>query len=98
MDCPPTDRDRRLATGAAQYHSRSWLRLWLFLPPAASSDGCTGSTAPRSAWQNECAERLIGSIRRDCLDRVVVFGERTLVIYSNRIKNITTRRAHTYRC
>jgi transposase InsO family protein len=31
--------------------------------------------APRSPWQNGCAERLIGSIRRDCLDHVVVFGE-----------------------
>jgi transposase InsO family protein len=35
-------------------------------------------TAPRSPWQNGCAERLIGSIRRDCLDYVVVFGERHL--------------------
>ena len=31
--------------------------------------------APRSPWQNGYAERLIGSIRRDCLDHVVVFGE-----------------------
>jgi transposase InsO family protein len=35
-------------------------------------------TAPRSPWQNGYAERLIGSIRRDCLDHVVVFGERHL--------------------
>jgi hypothetical protein len=35
-------------------------------------------TAPRSPWQNRCAERLVGSIRRDCLDHVVVFGERHL--------------------
>ncbi len=34
--------------------------------------------APRSPWQNGCAQRLIGSIRRDCLDHVVVFGERHL--------------------
>ena len=34
--------------------------------------------APRSPWQNGCAERLIGSIRRDCLDHVIVFGERHL--------------------
>ena len=34
--------------------------------------------APRSPWQNGCAERLIGSIRRDCLDHVLVFGERHL--------------------
>ena len=31
--------------------------------------------AARSPWQNGHAERLIGSIRRDCLDHVVVFGE-----------------------
>jgi len=33
-------------------------------------------TAPRSPWQNAYAERLIGSIRRDVLDHVVVLGER----------------------
>ena len=32
-------------------------------------------TAPRSPWQNGHAERVIGSIRRDCLDHVIVFGE-----------------------
>ena len=31
--------------------------------------------APRSPWQNPYAERLIGSIRRECLDRLVVTGE-----------------------
>src|SRR5271155_2083256 len=35
-------------------------------------------TAARSPWQNAYAERLIGSIRRECLDNVVVFGERHL--------------------
>jgi transposase InsO family protein len=32
-------------------------------------------TAPRSPWQNGHAERLIGSIRRECLDHIVVVGE-----------------------
>jgi len=32
-------------------------------------------TAARSPWQNGHAERLIGSIRRECLDHIVVFGE-----------------------
>jgi transposase InsO family protein len=35
-------------------------------------------TSSRSPWQNGFAERLIGSIRRECLDHVVVFGERHL--------------------
>src|SRR5262245_7515693 len=34
--------------------------------------------SPRSPWQNGYAERLVGSIRRDCLDHVVVFSERHL--------------------
>ncbi len=34
--------------------------------------------SPRSPWQNGHSVRLIGSIRRDCLDHVVVFGERHL--------------------
>jgi len=32
-------------------------------------------TAPRSPWQNGYIERLIGSVRRECLDHVVVLGQ-----------------------
>ncbi len=35
-------------------------------------------TAPRSPWHNAFAERVIGSIRRDCLDHVVVLNDRRL--------------------
>ena len=35
-------------------------------------------TAPRSPWQNAYVERIIGSIRRECLDHVIVFDERHL--------------------
>jgi putative transposase len=35
-------------------------------------------TAPQSPWQNPYAERLIGSIRRDCLDHFVILNARHL--------------------
>ncbi len=35
-------------------------------------------TAPRSPWQNPYVERLIGSIRRECLDHVIVLNESSL--------------------
>ncbi len=35
--------------------------------------------APRSPWQNPYCERLIGSIRRECLDHVIVLNERHLM-------------------
>ncbi|MBM4088791.1 MAG: transposase [Planctomycetes bacterium] len=35
-------------------------------------------TAPRSSWQNPYCERVIGSIRRECLDHVIVLNERHL--------------------
>jgi putative transposase len=35
-------------------------------------------TSPRSPWQNPYVERLIGSIRRDCLDHVIVLSQRHL--------------------
>ena len=35
-------------------------------------------TAPRSPWQNPYVERLIGTLRRDCTDHVIVVGENHL--------------------
>ena len=35
-------------------------------------------TAPRSPWQNPYVERAIGSIRRECLDYIVIFNKRHL--------------------
>jgi transposase InsO family protein len=46
-------------------------------------------TSSRSPWQNAYAERLIGSIRRECVDHVVVLGERhfrhVLLSYMNEL-------------
>ena len=42
--------------------------------------------SPGSPWQNGCAERLIGTVRRECLDRMLIFGEahlrRILTLYA----------------
>ena len=35
-------------------------------------------TAPRAPWQNPYVERLVGSVRRECLDHIVVLNERHL--------------------
>ena len=43
-------------------------------------------TSPGSPWQNGHAERLIGTVRRECLDRMLIFGEqhlrRVLALYA----------------
>jgi putative transposase len=36
------------------------------------------TSAPRSPWQRAYVERVIGTIRRECLDHVIVFNERSL--------------------
>jgi len=50
-----------------------------------------------SPWQNGYAERLIGSIRRECLDHVVILGEthlrRTLPAYAHYYNNLRTHRS-----
>ena len=35
-------------------------------------------SAPRSPWQRAYVERVIGTIRRECLDHVIVYNERSL--------------------
>ena len=51
--------------------------------------------APRSPWQNPFVERVIGSIRRDCLDHVIVLNEAHLVrILSEYIDYYHTARPH----
>jgi len=55
-------------------------------------------TAPRSPWQNAYVERVIGSIRRECLDHVIVFNAAGLrrvvaayIAYYNRVSYCPTR-------
>ena len=54
-------------------------------------------TARASPWQNGFAERLIGSIRRECLDQVIVLGEahlrRILKSYADYYNGLRTHRS-----
>jgi transposase InsO family protein len=52
-------------------------------------------TAPRSPWQNPYAERLIGSIRRECLDHVVILDERHLRRVLVAQERLPTASSHT---
>jgi hypothetical protein len=55
------------------------------------------SAAPASRWQNGVAERLIGSIRRECLDHFVVLGEthlrRVLQSYADYYNSVRAHRS-----
>ena len=55
----------------------------------------TVRTAPRSPWQNAYVERFIGSVRRECLDHVVVLtadGLRTIL--NSYVAYYTNARTH----
>jgi transposase InsO family protein len=54
-------------------------------------------SAPASPWQNGLAERLIGSIRRECVDHIIVLGEmrlrRALKFYAEYYNSVRTHRS-----
>jgi hypothetical protein len=57
-----------------QWHRQGFRLFWRW----RSRTGRPVVTAPRSPWQNAYVERVIGSIRRECLDHIVIFNERHL--------------------
>ena len=70
--CGPEDSPRYLIRDRDQVYGERFSRQ------AKMLDIRQTVIAPRSPWQNAYAERVIGSIRRECLDHIVVIGERHL--------------------
>jgi transposase InsO family protein len=52
-------------------------------------------TAYRSPWQNGTAERLVGSLRRELLDHVVVLSEAPQRLLQEYVESYNTERVHT---
>src|SRR4029077_18317321 len=65
----------RASLSAAGSRSDLWARL---LSSSQGHGDQTVLSAPRSPWQRAYVERVIGTIRRECLDHVIVFNQRSL--------------------
>src|ERR1700693_2083688 len=83
-----------LGTTSPLSDPRSGWGLWRGLHPTTSINGHSRSTDVATF---PFAERLIGSIRRECLDHVVVYGERhlrhVLLSYMSYYNEMRTHRA-----
>ena len=87
--CGPEDSPRYLIRDRDQVYGERFSRQ------AKMLDIRQTVIAPRSPWQNAYAERVIGSIRRECLDHIVVIGERHLRgILSNYVDYYNETRTH----
>ena len=65
-----------LDLGASLPGARQRPRLRTCLHPRVRAMGIRDRPiSPGSPWQSGCAERLIGTLRRECLDQVVIFSE-----------------------
>ena len=71
--CGPEDSPRYLIRDRDQVYGERFSRQ------AKALNVREAVIAPRSPWQNAYAERVIGSMRRECLGHVVVIGERHLL-------------------
>jgi len=79
VDDPATVGGLSLGQRATVSAARSGSNLWAGLRRSSEGHGIKQVlSTPRSPWQRAYIERLIGSIRRECLDHMIVFGERSL--------------------
>ncbi|MBV9530767.1 MAG: transposase [Bradyrhizobium sp.] len=87
-----------MGRGSGLHDPRPRSHLWRHRHSSIACHGIRDKpTAPVSPWQNGFAERLIGSIRRECLDHIVVFGEahlrRILRCYARYYNGVRTHRS-----
>src|SRR4051812_41542124 len=76
MDCTPDHRGLSLGVSTGTPHPRSRSRFWLNRKTAPPGHGHSRQTYRTPlAMQNGFAERLIGSIRRECLDHIIILGQ-----------------------
>jgi putative transposase len=77
MDSPTGRGSLPLGYGTKIFDAGSGLDLWrVFFRNRVKNMGIKEViSAPRSPWQNPFIERMIGSIRRECTDRVIVLSE-----------------------
>src|SRR5258708_2088297 len=80
VGCTPDHRGISLGWGSALYDTGPRSDLCAVVTRRLRAMGIRDKPiAPASPWQNGFAKRLIGSIRRECLDHVVIWGEAHLL-------------------
>ena len=67
------------ATFKVLLHDRDGIYGWKFEQMVKALRIRQIRSAPRSPWQNPFAERVIGSIRRECTDHIIPFGRRQVL-------------------
>ena len=68
-------RRRVLHFGVTEYPTQEWTIQQMRDPDMGMEEVLS---APRSPWQNPYVERLLGSIRRECVEHVIVWNRRSL--------------------
>jgi len=95
--CTPDHGGVSLGWGSALYDPRPRSDLWHRCQAPTSRGIRDKPIAPASRWQNGFTEQLIGSIRRECLDHVVVLCEahlrRILKSYTDYYNSVRTHRS-----
>ena len=93
MDCSTTAGSLSLWDTATRYLLRDCDRIFGkdFVDPVKAMGIKQVLSAPQSPWQRAYVERVIGTIRRECLDQMMVFGEGSLYRHLQNFINYSHR-------